>query len=119
MYLSEQLSVTINVDKMCTTSITISLNTHSHPSCGEVSHNVTTSGNIVYPDTVGGSTYTIYGLQSDTSYNITVISTYNSGSRMVYRPVRTSLPTRKFPVILQNNQLDSHVHTYLATVTYI
>ena len=103
MYLSDPLSVTINVDKMCTTSIAISLNIHSHPSCGEVSHNVTISGNVVYPDTVGGSMYTIDGLQSDTSYNITVISTYNSGSRMVYQLVRTSLPTRKFPVSMMLN----------------
>ena len=74
----------------------ISLNTHSHPSCGEVSQNVTISDNVVYPDTVGGSKYTIDGLQSDTLYNITVTSTHNSGSRMVYRSVRTSLPMRKF-----------------------
>ena len=92
---------------MCTTSdsITISLNTHSHPSCGKVSHNVTISGNVIYPDTIGGSMYTIDELQSDTLYNITVISTYNSGSRMGYRSVRTPLSTRKFPVILKNDQL--------------
>ena len=81
----------------------ISLNTHSHPSCGEVSHNVTISGNVIYPDTIGGSKYTIDKLQSGTLYNITVTSTHNSGSRMFYQLVRTSLPMRKFPVILHNN----------------
>ena len=60
-----------------------------------MSHNVTISDNVVYPDTVGGSTYTIDKLQSDTLYNITVTSTYNSGSRIVYRSVRTSLAQRK------------------------
>ena len=83
----------------------ISLNTHSHPSCGEVSHNVTISGNVIYPDTIGGSKYTIDGLQSDTSYNITVTYTYNSGSRIFYRSVRTSLPMRKFSMILHNDQI--------------
>ena len=80
--------------EICTTSIIISLNTHSHPACGAVSHNVTISDNVVYPDTVsgpGGSNYTIDELQSNTLYNITVISTYNSGSRIVYQYVRTSL----------------------------
>ena len=79
------------MDEICTTSIIISLNTHSHPACGDVSHNVTISCNVVYPDTVGGSTYTIDKLQSDTLYNITVTSTYNSGSRIVYQSVKTSL----------------------------
>ena len=74
--ISDPLSVTISVDKMCTTSTIISLNTHNHTSCGEVSHNVTISGDVVYPDTIGGSMYTIVGLQSDTSYNITVTSTH-------------------------------------------
>ena len=87
------------MDETCTTSITISLNTHSHPSCGEVSHNVTISGNVVYPDTVGGSQYTIDGLQSNTLYNITVISTYNIGSRIFNKPVRASLPKRKCQII--------------------
>ena len=90
------------MDEICTTSIIISLNTHSHPACGAVSYNVTISDSVVYPDTVGGSTYTIDELQSDTLYNITVTSTYNSGSRIVYRSVRTSLPKRKFPLILHN-----------------
>ena len=90
------------MNEICTTSIIISLNTHSHPACGDVSHNVTISGNVVYPDTVGGSTYTIDKLQSDTLYNITVTSTYNSGSRIVYQSVRTSLPKRKFTLTLHN-----------------
>ena len=91
MSLPDPLSVIINVDEICATSIIISLNTHSHPSCGDVSRNVTISDNVVYPDTVGGSTYTIDELQSDTLYNITVTSTYNSGSRIVYQSVRTSI----------------------------
>ena len=94
-YVTDSPSVIINVDEICTTSITISLNTHSHPSCRNVSHNVTISGNVIYPDTVGGSMYTIDGLQSDTLYNIIVISTYNSGSRIFNRPVRTSLSNCK------------------------
>ena len=87
------------MDEICTTSIIISLNTHSHPTCGAVSRNVTISGSVIYPDTVGGSTYTIDELQSDTLYNITVTSTYNSGSRIVYRSVRTSLVKRKCQII--------------------
>ena len=81
------------MDETCTTSIIISLNTHSHPTCGDVSYNVTISDNVMYPDTVGGSNYMyiIDELQSDTLYNITVTSTYNSGSRIVYQSVRTSL----------------------------
>ena len=94
-YVTDSPSVIINVDEICTTSITISLNTHSHPSCRNVSHNVTISDNVIYPDTVGGSMYTISGLQSDTLYNITVTSTYNSGSRIFSKPVRTSLPNGK------------------------
>ena len=97
--LTDAPSVVINVDEICTTSIIISLNTHSHPSCGDVSHNVTISGNIIYPDSADGSKYTIDGLQSDTLYNITVTSTYNSGSRTVYQSVRTSLSERKCQII--------------------
>ena len=105
MYVTDLPSVIINVDEICTSSIVISLNTHSHPACGDVSHNVTISDNVVYPDTVGGSTYTIDELQSDALYNITVTSTYNSGSRIVYRPVRTSLPKCKFPLICITNPI--------------
>ena len=94
-YVTDSPSVIISVDEICTTSIIISLNTHSHPSCGEVSHNVTIFGNVIYPDTDGGSMYTINGLQSDTLYNITVISTYNNGSRIFNKPVRTSLSNCK------------------------
>ena len=74
----------INVDEICTTSITISLNTHSHPACGDVSHNVTISGNVVYPYTINGSKYTIDNLHSDTLYNITVTSVYNSGQEHIH-----------------------------------
>ena len=79
----------INVDEICTTSITISLNTYGHPACGDVSHNVTISGNVIYPDTINGSKYTIDNLQSDTLYNITVTSIYNSGSRTLTQSVNT------------------------------
>ena len=96
------------MDEICTTSIIISLNTHSHPACGDVSHNVTISGNVTYPDMDGGFKYTIDGLQSDVLYNITVTSTYNSGYRIVYRSVRTSLPKRKFPLILHNDPLGTY-----------
>ena len=94
--LTDPLPVIINEEEICTTSIIISLNTHSHPSCGEVLHNVTISGNVVYPDTVGGSQYTIDGLQSDTLYNITVISTHNGSTRILNKVVRTSIPVCKF-----------------------
>ena len=80
----------INVDKNCTTSITISLKTYSHPRCGDVSHNVTISGNVIYPDTINGSKYTIDNLHSDTLYNVTVTSMYNSGLRTTARSVNTS-----------------------------
>ena len=95
MYVTDPLSAIINVNEICTTSIIISLNISSHPAYGDVSHNVTISDNVIYPDTVGGSTYTIDDLYSDTLYNITVTSTYNSGSRIVYQSVMTSLAKRK------------------------
>ena len=104
MYVTDPQFVTVNVNEICTTSIIISLNTHSHPACGAVSYNVTISDNVIYPDTVDGSTYTIDELQSDTLYNITVTSTYNSGSRIVYRSVRTSLVKRKCQIIYQLKQ---------------
>ena len=77
------------MDEICTTSITISLNTYSHSVCGDVSHNVTISGNAIYPITINGSKYTIDNLQSDTLYNITVTSIYNSGSRTLTQSVNT------------------------------
>ena len=83
------------MDEICTSSITISFSTHNHPACGNVSYDVTISGNVIYPDTDGGSNYTIDELQSDTLYNIAVTSTYNSGSRIVYQSVRTSIVKRK------------------------
>ena len=103
IYVTDPPSVIINVDEICTLSITISFSTHTHPACGDVSHNVTISDNVIYPNTVGGSNnYTIDELQSDTLYNITVTSTYNSGSRIVYQSVRTSLPKCKFILTLHN-----------------
>ena len=84
------------MEEICSTSITISLNTHSHPSCGEVSHNVAISSNVVYPDTVGGSMYTINGLQSDTLYNITVTSTHNGSIRILNKDAMTILPVCKY-----------------------
>ena len=81
----------INMDEICTTSITISLNTYSHPACGDVSHNVTISGNVIYLVTINGSKYTIDNLQSDTLYNITVTSMYISGSKTLTQSVNTSL----------------------------
>ena len=76
------------MDEVCTTSITISLNTYNHPACGDVSHNVTISGNVIilYPNR---SKYTTDNLQSDTLYNITVTSLYNSGSRTLTQSVNT------------------------------
>ena len=91
MSLTDPLSVIINVDEICTTSITILFSTHTHPACGNVLYNVTISDNVIYPDADGGSNYTIDELQSDTLYNITVTSTYNSGSRIVYQSVRTAI----------------------------
>ena len=92
-------SIIIIVEEICTTSIIISLITHSHPACGEVSHNVTISGNVTHPDIVGGSKYTINKLHGDTLYNITVTFTYNSGSRVFNKSVRTSLANCKCQII--------------------
>ena len=72
------------------------MNIHNHPSCGEVSHNVTISGNVICPDTIGGSMYTIDGLQSDTLYSITVTSTHNGNIRILNKDVKTILPVCKF-----------------------
>ena len=52
MYVTDLLSVIINVDEICTSSIVISLNTHSHPACGDVSYNVTISDNVIYIKTL-------------------------------------------------------------------
>ena len=84
-------SVIINVDKICTTSIAISLSTYSHSVCGNVSYDVIVSGNVTYPDNSGSSKYTIDELQSNTQYNIVVISTYNNGFRTFNKPVITSI----------------------------
>ena len=80
------------MDEICTTSITISLNTYSHPACGDVSHNVTISDNayVIYPDTIDGSKYSFDDLHSDTLYNFTVTFLYNSGSRTDTRSVNTT-----------------------------
>ena len=89
LYSTDSPSVIINFDETCTTSINISLNTISDPACGDVSHNVTISGNPVDPDS--DSKYIIDGLQSNTLYNITVISRFNyNGFRTFNRSVRTS-----------------------------
>ena len=98
LLLTDPLSVIINVDEICTTSIAITLNTINHQTCGDVSHNVTISGHVVYPDTVGGpiAKYTITELESNRLYNIGVISTYSSSSRILNKSVRISIPKCKF-----------------------
>jgi len=93
-------SIVINVDEIYTTSYILyhwTLTVIQH--VGDVSHNVTISGNVIYPDTVSGSKYisTINNLESNTSYNIVVTSTYNNNvSRTFTRSVNTSLPQCKF-----------------------
>ena len=61
---------------------------------GSVVSNVTHNGidiaHVIYPDTINGSKYTIDNLQSDTLYNITVTSIYNSGLRTLIQSVNTS-----------------------------
>ena len=85
------------MDEICTTSINISLDTISDPACGEVSHNVTISGSVVYP--YDDSKYFINGLQSDTLHNVTVTLAYNYGGfRIFNRSVRTSLPKCKYQI---------------------
>ena len=109
LYVTDPPSVIINVNEICTSSITILFSTHSHPACGAATYNVTISGDVIYQDMGhmhdGSSNYTIDELQSNTLYNITVTSTYNSGSRIVYRSVRTSLPNRKLPLIFITNPI--------------
>ena len=85
------------MDETCTASINISLNTHSDPACGDVSHYVTISDNVVHPD--DDSKYFIDGLQSDTWHNITVMLIYNnSGFRIFDRFVKTSLSKCKHQI---------------------
>ena len=83
------------MDEICTTSITISLNTYSNPICGDVSHKVTISGNVVYPDSVGSFKYTIDDLQSDTLYNITVITTYSNDGLMTFTQSVRTIPSKR------------------------
>ena len=98
LLLTDPLSVIINVDEICTTSIAITLNTINHQTCGDVSHNVTISGHVIYPDTVGGpiAKYSINELEINRLYNIAVTSTHNSSSRIVTKSVSTSIPKCKF-----------------------
>ena len=92
-----------------------------------MSHNVIISGNVVYPDTVGGSMYTIDGLQSDTLYNITVTSTHNGSIRILNKDVRTIISSCKFWKLaiymhLVNQQkytICSWLATYLAVRIYM
>ena len=98
VFITEPPSVAINIDEISTTSITISLNTTSHPACGEVSYVVSISGNVVYPDTAADSKYIIDKLESDTLYNITVRYTYSSDSKIVYQSVKTSLLNCKYQI---------------------
>ena len=86
------------------------MNTHSHPSCGEVSHIVTIPDSVIYLHTVGGSQYTIDGLQSDTLYNITVTSTHNGSIRILNKDVRTSIPVCKFQKLTIASYVCSYVH---------
>ena len=92
LLLTDPLSVTINVDEICITSITISLNNYNHSVCGNVSYYVTVSGNITYPDNSSGSKFTINELQSNTQYNIVVISRYNNSFRTFNKSVITLFP---------------------------
>ena len=101
MLLTDPLSVIINVDEICTTSIAITLNTINHQTCGDVSHNVTISGHVIYPDTVEGpiAKYAINELESNRSYNIAVTSTYSSSFRILNKSVRTTIPKCKLQLI--------------------
>ena len=80
------------MDEICITSFTISLNTNNHSVCGNVSYDVTVSGNVTYPDNSSGSKYTIDELQSNTQYNIVVMSRYNNSFRTFNKSVVTSVP---------------------------
>ena len=86
------------MDEICTTSIAITLNTINHQTCGDVSHNVTISGHVIYPDTVVGpiAKYATNELESDRLYNIAVTSAHNSSSRLLTKFVNTSIPKCKF-----------------------
>ena len=93
-------SVTIREDKMCTTSVTISLIIDSHQSCGNVLCNVTISGNVINSDTDDSFKYIIGELESNTAYNITVTYTYNNGSLEEFDgSVKTTLPKCKQKIV--------------------
>ena len=98
LLLTDPLSVIINVDEICTTSISITLNTIDYQTCGDVSQNVTISGHVIYPDTVGGpiAMYAIKEPESDRLYNISVTSMHNSSFKILNKSVRTSMPKCKF-----------------------
>ena len=103
LILTDPLSVIINTDEICITSITITLSTIGHQTCGDVLHNVTISGHVIYPDSVGAPIpkYTINELESDRLYYIAVTSTHNSSSRVLNKSVRTFKPNCKFQFIEQ------------------
>ena len=72
------------------------MKTLSHLACGEVSHIVTISDNVVLHSD-DDSKYFIDGLESNTLHNITVAFTYNNnGSRIFNQSVRTSSSKCKY-----------------------
>ena len=94
-HVTDSPSVMINVDEICTTSITISLNTYSHPACGDVSHtdcNIIISGSVKYSDAINDSKCTFGNLTSNMSYNITVTSVYKNVSEIFSNSSRTLFP---------------------------
>ena len=96
--------VSINVDEACTTSLIISLIINSHPTCGNVSCNVSISGSVINSDTDDSSKYTIGELESNTTYKITVTFTYNDGFSFgeFNEFVKTALPKCKYKIYKTN-----------------
>ena len=96
MYIIGPPSTIISEDEKCITSFNISLNFQNYPACGNVSPIVTRDGEAIDPTSSnGGHKYFVDELQSNTSYNITVNSTYKSGTKITTQSVMTLLPKRK------------------------
>ena len=74
-------------------AISISLNTYSHPACGDVSHSAymtwNESGTILIPIKVNDSVYEFTGLSTQTEYNMTVVIINNNNFRKFKKSVKT------------------------------
>ena len=101
------------MDKVCATSLDISLDAHSHLPCGNVSHIVNINGIVLNPDANNSSIYLIDGLQNNVLHNITIISTHNGDTRMHNKSLRTLSLKCKLSKLIRNQ---CAMYTYMSNI---